>query len=183
LVLFWGRHLNSRVFLLPALGLLLVCVAQPLRADVYQTPQAFVSESGGRVDAPQFLWLNAESKSAIQQILGRNYPTLRIKYWQSADATLWVLDDIGKDEYITLGFIIRNQSIERSKVLIFRESRGWEIKFPSFAQRVAGARLTDQLLLDRKVDGITGATLSVQAYERMARLALFLDKTVHAQNQ
>jgi len=175
--------LNSRRFLLPTLGLVLALVAPALRADVYQTPEAFVSESGGRADAPQSLWLNAESKRAIQQILGRNYPTLRIKYWQSADATLWVLEDIGKDDYITLGFVIRNQSIERSKVLIFRESRGWEIKFPSFAQRVAGARLTDQLLLDRKVDGITGATLSVQAYERMARLALFLDQTVHAQNQ
>jgi len=171
------------MFLLPALGLVLAFVAQPLLADVYQTPEAFVSENGGRVDAPQSLWINAGTKGAIQTILGRNYPTLRIKYWQSADATLWVLEDIGKDEFITLGFVIRKQSIESSRVLIFRESRGWEIKFPSFAQRFAGARLTDQLLLDRRVDGITGASLSVQAYERMARLALFLDKTVHAQNQ
>lgn len=166
-----------------ALGLLLAFLAPPLLADVYQTPEAFVSENGGRVDAPQSLWVNADTKRAIQTILGRNYPTLRIKYWLNGVSTLWILEDIGKDEYITLGFVIRDQRIERSKVLIFRESRGWEIKFPSFGERFAGAGLTDQLFLDRSVDGITGATLSVQAYERMARLALFLDKTAHAQNQ
>ena len=77
--------------------------------------------------------------------------------------------------------MIQNQQIEQSKVLVFRESRGWEIKFPSFAQQFLGARLTDKLQLDRKVDGITGATLSVNAYERLARLALVLDRAAHEQ--
>ena len=161
-----------------AVGLL---VSQPVLADVYQTPEDFVREAQATPEAAQSLWLTGEVKNSIRSILGRDYQSLRLKYWRNGAKSIWVLDDIGKDEYITLGFVIQNQQIEQSKVLVFRESRGWEIKFPSFAQQFLGARLTDKLQLDRKVDGITGATLSVNAYERLARLALLLDRAAHEQ--
>lgn len=138
-------------------------------------------ESHANPAAAESLWLTGEIKEKIHAILGRHYQSLRLKYWRNGAKSIWVLEDIGKDEYITLGFVIQNQQIEQSKVLIFRESRGWEIKFPSFAQQFLGARLTDNLQLDRPVDGITGATLSVNAYERLARLALYLDRAAHEQ--
>jgi hypothetical protein len=49
-----------------------------------------------------------------------------------------------------------------------------EIHLPSFLQQFTGTQLTDGSL-SRKIDGISGATLSVAAMEHMARAALFLD--------
>ena len=40
------------------------------------------------------------------------------------------------------------------------------------------ATLTTERNLDRKIDGISGATLSVNALTKLARLALFLDSYV-----
>jgi hypothetical protein len=57
---------------------------------------------------------------------------------------------------------------------VFRESRGWEVKYPFFTDQFARIGLTGEGELDRQIDGITGATLSVQAMKRMARVALRL---------
>jgi hypothetical protein len=64
------------------------------------------------------------------------------------------------------------------KVLIFRESRGWEVRYPFFTDQFKDATLTAERNLDRKIDGISGATLSVNALTKLARLALFLDSYV-----
>lgn len=150
----------------------------PALAEIYQSPEDFVREQRGNYQAPETLWLTGDLQKTIRDILGHPYKSLRIRYWRNDSGTIWVLEDIGKTEYITLGFVITKHMIDRSKVLIFRESRGWEIKFPSFAEQFLGAQLTSGMALDRKIDGITGATLSVNAYERLARLALFLDASL-----
>ncbi|MDD3608683.1 MAG: FMN-binding protein [Halothiobacillaceae bacterium] len=164
----------SWLALLPCLLALLPTAS----ADVYQTPEDFLREEQANPASAESLWLNGEIKKPVEQILGHPYNALRVKYWRSQGKTLWILEDIGKDEYITFGFVIANQSIELARVLEFRESRGWEIKFPSFTRQFTGAKLDPGLGLDREVDGITGATLSVNAFDRMARLALLLDKNV-----
>jgi hypothetical protein len=61
-------------------------------------------------------------------------------------------------------------------VLVYRESRGQEVRQSSFLKQFKSARLAKGDQLDRDIDGIVGATLSVGAMERMARLALFLDR-------
>ena len=63
------------------------------------------------------------------------------------------------------------------RVLVYRESRGEEVRTPSFLKQFKDAKLTRGDRLDREIDGIAGATLSVGAMERMARLALFFDQT------
>ncbi len=66
--------------------------------------------------------------------------------------------------------------IEHVRVLAYRESRGQEVRDSSFLKQFAGASLTNRDRLDRGIDGISGATLSVHAMERMARLALYFDR-------
>ena len=92
--------------------------------------------------------------------------------------TVWVLDEIGKEMPITVGIVIRNGAIERVQVLVYRESRGWEGKSPAFTAQYAGARLESGQKLDRQIDGISGATLSVRALNRLARLALLFDRHI-----
>ena len=69
--------------------------------------------------------------------------------------------------------------IQNVQVLMFRESRGWEIKYPFFTEQFVSVALSDTDELNRHIDGITGATMSVRAMKRMARVALKL----HAETQ
>jgi hypothetical protein len=88
-----------------------------------------------------------------------------------------VLDEIGKEMPTTVGIAINDSAVERVKVLVYRESRGWEVKSPAFTAQFFGARLAGQNL-DRHIDGISGATLSVRALSRLTRLALLFDQQV-----
>jgi hypothetical protein len=114
----------------------------------------------------------------VQQILGHSPGSLRVRYWLQGERTAWILEDIGKTEPITTGIVVDNSAIARIEVLIYRESRGWEVKHPSFTKQFKGATLTALSELDRQIDGITGATLSVRALTRLARMALYLDAKV-----
>lgn len=126
----------------------------------------------------QTLWLTQESKAAAKAAVGWVPAALRLRYWQSGERTAWILEDIGKDKPITLGIAVAGQHIERVEVLAFRESRGWEIRYPFFTSQFSGLSLAPDGYLSGPIDGITGATLSVRAVERVARLALWLDAQV-----
>lgn len=152
--------------------------ANPAGAEVYRTPADFIGAAGGKPDSPAFLLQRRELQEKVQAILGHPYKTLRVRYWRAGEATIWVLDEVGKEEDITIGFVVRGAAIVDTDVLEFRETRGWEIRYPSFTRQFGGATLTDGDRLDRPIDGITGATLSVGAYQRLARLALVFDAQV-----
>lgn len=157
----------------------LLGIALPLFAAeyVYQMPDQYVAEAfGGEAPKPATLWLTREASAQAGRILGHAPPQLRQRYWGNAEQTVWVLEEIGKEEPITVGFLVRGGKIARAKVLIYRESRGGEIRYPAFLKQYEGAGLTEDQRLDRNIDGISGATLSVRAMERMARLALYYDR-------
>ena len=90
--------------------------------------------------------------------------------------SVWILEEIGKTQPITFGVVVQDSKILTIKVLAFRESRGWEIKQEFFTGQFLQASMDDDLHLDRSIDGISGATLSVQAMTRIARLALLFDR-------
>ncbi len=124
------------------------------------------------------LWLTQETKAAAREAVGWLPAALRLRYWQAGERTAWILEDIGKEKPITLGVAVLGGQIERVEVLAFRESRGWEIRYPFFTDQFGGLTLAGDGHLSEPIDGITGATLSVRAVERVARLALWLDSQV-----
>ena len=147
--------------------------------QVYRETDEFLAASfGGQSPPATALWIEPPLRSELIEQYGWR-PGLRVRYWQQGDRTAWILDEIGKDKPITAGFIITGGAIEQAEVLVFRESRGWEIRHPFFTRQFSAAGLTPDGKLDRRIDGITGATLSVQAMQRMARVALKL----HEQSQ
>ena len=113
-------------------------------------------------------------------ILDHPFVGLRIKYWQRGTTTAWVLDEIGKTEPITIGVAVDAGHVASVRVLEYRESRGSEIRHSFFTDRFLGAGLSNGTELDTSIDGITGATLSVEAAEKVVRLALLLDRQVLA---
>lgn len=147
--------------------------------DVYLAPEAFLAEVfGGAPPKAAKLWLTASHRDAIEEILGHGLGVLRIGYWRAGERTAWILEEIGKVKPITTGLAVDDGAIERIRVLIYRESRGWEVRHDFFTAQFVGARLDGRLRLDRGIDGISGATLSVRALTGLARLALYLHRTV-----
>lgn len=122
----------------------------------------------------QTVWLTAEQKKEISKFLYRDFRKLRVRYWQQEQRSAWIFDEIGKERPITIGLILNEDQIESVKILAFRESRGWEVKYDFFTDQFQGIKLTEKNRLDQHIDGITGATLSVKAVTRAAQLALFL---------
>ena len=162
---------------LPAMCLLgLFAADDALAGGVYQEPMSFVQETfAGKPPAPRLLWLTKDVQARVRAILGHDYPALRARYWMQGARSAWVLDEIGKEEPITAGIVIDGGKIETVKVLIFRESRGDEVRYPAFTRQFKSATLTSGLTLDKPIDGISGATLSVRALTKLARLALYFD--------
>ncbi|MDF2444841.1 MAG: hypothetical protein K0S46_77 [Moraxellaceae bacterium] len=122
----------------------------------------------------QMLWLTPPIKQRAAAILGHEFPGLRTKYWRQGERTAWVLDEIGKEQPITMGVVVEQGQIVNIEVLAYRESRGGEIRHGFFRRQFDRATLKPGDRLDRHIDGITGATLSVSAMTRVARLALAL---------
>ena len=151
-------------------------VAVPVAAvDFFLEPAAFLAETfEGTVPEPDRLWLKDPLKKRIRAILGSELGALRVKYWARDGRTAWILDAIGRDRPITAGFVIEEGRVVRVAILIYRESRGWEVRYPFFTDQFVGATLNPALRLDRHIDGISGATLSVDALTRLAALALYL---------
>ena len=144
-------------------------------SGAYQQPEDFVREAfGGAPPEPSRLWIDAALKAQIRQVLERDLGVLRLRFWGKDHRTAWILDEIGKERPITTGIVVENGTIERITVLVFRESRGFEVRYPFFTDQFRGARLREGLELDREIDGISGATLSVRALTKLARLALLL---------
>lgn len=157
--------------------LFLICLMANLTfaEEVYQTSEDFLKETfQNSIPEPHLLWLTGERQKVAEQILGHKSTALRIRYWKTGEKSAWILDEVGKDEPITTGVVINQDKIEQLKVLIFRESRGWEVKYPFFTDQFKETQLKSDYNLNKTIDGISGATLSVNALQKVARLALYL---------
>lgn len=112
----------------------------------------------------------------IAQILGHDYAALRLRYWCQSGRSAWVLDEIGKELPITVGVVIDQNYIQSLRVLTYRENRGGEVATPAFTDQFNGVSLATNNFIDKDIDGISGATLSVHALTRLANMALYLHR-------
>ncbi len=110
--------------------------------------------------------------------MGHDFHSLRVRYWRDGAKSAWVLDEIGKELPITIGITVSDGAIDNVSVLEFRESRGWEVRYPFFTDQFVDARLGPDEDLNQRIDGITGATMSVGAITRITRVALLLHEHV-----
>lgn len=133
------------------------------------------------VPAPKALWLTKGLKKNVRDLIHRDLKGLRLRYWDDGIQTAWILEEIGKTKPITTGLVIQDGKISRLQVLTYRESHGGEVRYPFFTDQFKGMSLTESSRLSTRVNGISGATLSVRALTKTARLALWLDAHVRAQ--
>ncbi len=141
---------------------------------VYQTPEEFLKLTFNTSPDSERVILKGDLADNVKKILGHRYKKIRVPYWQKECRTAWILEEIGKEHYITTGFVVNSQGLEKVKVLIFRETRGWEVKHDFFGEQFINAKLTEKHKLDKHIDNISGATMSVNAVTNISRMALLL---------
>lgn len=152
--------------------------------EVLLDQQAFIQQAFADVEGTaeaQVLWITKELKQTILEKIDYRLYGLRLRYWINGKRTAWVLEEIGKEQLITMGIVIEDDSVKSVKILVYRESRGGEVRHDFFTEQFPGAQLVDEksrLSLSKSIDGITGATLSVRAVKKVATLALFLHRQV-----
>lgn len=156
-----------------ALAWFVAARAEPGR---YVELDAFLAEVLETVPSqPETLLVDAALRERIEAILGHRFARLRLRYWSDGKTTAWTLDEVGKTEPITIGVAVREGRVTSVRILEFRESRGWEVRYPFFTDQFAGLGLDADDRIDGSIDGITGATLSVAAVEKSVRVALAFD--------
>ncbi len=83
-----------------------------------------------------------------------------------------VAEEIGKHRPITfLVALAPDLEVREVQVLVYRESRGGEVRHPRFLRQFRGARPDRPLRVGREVVNITGATMSVRAVTAGVRRA------------
>ena len=109
---------------------------------VYQVPDEFINEVFDH-DPPKSkkLWLRKLLKEEVKSIMGHDLGVLRLRYWYKDDRSAWILEEIGKERPITTGIVVNKNKIELVRILIFRESRGWEVRHPFFTDQFKDANL------------------------------------------
>lgn len=167
-------------------ALWLVMSAQALAISGYDetefmTVDAFLSQVYGEpLPGMSLLPLRGDLRDQVETALGHRYRGLRLRYWQQGNVTTWIIDEKSKDMPMTLAVAVGPAGITHLNVLVYREPRGGEVHQAFFRQQFVGMTLQDDLSLSREVDGITGATLSVDAVSRVAAMALLLHQHVMA---
>ena len=175
-------HIKITAPLLIITGLYsLMFSAVTVAGGVYQEPDEFINEVfDNKPPKTEVLWLDKDLKQQIVEILDHKYKGLRVRYWRQEKRSAWILDEIGKEKLITTGIVINKGKIELVKVLVFRESRGWEVRHDFFTDQFKHVTLKEDHQLDKTIDNISGATLSVRAVRKLAQIALLLDQHIQA---
>lgn len=146
-----------------------------LAEDVYQQPKDFIKETfNGATPSKKSLNPNKKQQKIINKIMSRTYYSPKVEYWEKDGRTAWILEEIGKVKPITTGFVINGDKIERMKVLIYRESHGWQVKHDFFTDQFKDLGLKSSYKLTGYIDNISGATMSVDALRNLGELALYL---------
>ena len=148
--------------------------------QIYLAPKDFLGQVfAGAIPDPKVLWITKSLRAETNAIMTHGKGPRRIRYWSRGTQSAWILEEIGKVKPITTGIAVDNGFIERVAVLVYRESRGWEVRHSFFTDQFIGAQLVANHQLSHSIDGISGATLSVSALTRLSRLALYLHDKIN----
>ncbi len=177
----------SKVFAFFAL--LLSALTSLALADEIGTVQVYLSPAEGRAKIfPQAVRFEREvhflppaAKVELVEELGRAFAedSLAVDLAYGKDGALLgyaiVLEEVGKFRPIT--FIVgvdRHFAVCGAAVLVYRESRGGQVRQPRFLRQYMGKDLGDPIRINRDIINISGATLSVRSLNFGVRKVLAL---------
>lgn len=157
----------------------LLAISAAAQRGVFLTPTDFLQHAFDITPATETYWFTPESRKIAEAIVQHKLP-LRLHYYQAGNRSAWILEEIGKELPITIGIAIEQGQVQLVRVLEYREVRGGEVRYDFFTRQFLHAALIEpEQKLDKSIDGISGATLSVRAMNKTVRLALFLDQQIN----
>ena len=155
---------------------LLILSSSAFASDEILLRDNFLKSSLGLSEVPMhsYIILKDDIEEGVNKILKDTYHLPVIKYWKSGKKVGFILEAIGKHEFITTGFTVEDNKISDAKVLVYRENYGYEIKYDMFINQIEGNSLKGNGKLVGRIANISGATLSVNSMRKLSKLSLFL---------
>jgi Na+-translocating ferredoxin:NAD+ oxidoreductase RnfG subunit len=154
--------------------------AEQARKEVFPEATVFEQETKN---------FSAESIQKIEKKLGRSFeehnPTFDKAKGKSGEALGYgvVLDEKGKYRPITLFVGVTPEfKVRDVAVMVYRESRGGEVKRKRFLNQFKGKTSTDPLRVHRDIIHITGATISSHSVASAIQRALYLTQAAYDPN-
>ena len=120
-------------------------------------------------------WLTEEQKKAIEKMSLLKITENRFTYYVGKKGGkpmgYMVIDHIiGKSFPITFLTVLNVDGTVRDvEIMVYREPRGWEVRYPSFMSQFFGRNAQTDF---REINSITGATLSVRAITKGVKKAV-----------
>lgn len=172
----------SQILLATAVPTALAACAMPTSGQVFlNEAQALQVIFGPDVTATRDVKsLTGAQRRRLEQSSGLHFPESSYTFLVAARQHKLVgyglvIDEIGKSEPITfmVGMGVDGKVIDVA-FMVFRETRGAEVKEKRFLRQFHGKRIGDPVQIDRDIINYSGATLSSKALARGVKRALLL---------
>lgn len=163
----------------------------PEHVIVYLTLEEALQEA---FDQPDTVW--AETWKANEREVGALERRLG---WRVTDSTFTIHRAVRKGRpagfaivgnevglYKPITFLVKiseDRRVDSVHVMVYRESRGGEVRRQRFLRQYRGKDLTSPIRINRDVIGVTGATLSVRAMNAGVKKALAIVQSVYPKEQ
>lgn len=179
-------------------GNLLAQGQEPTPEEIGQVQVSFTAEEGRHRLFPEAHTfehrvevLGAEPAAGVARSLGRPLPGDTVEVYLARDRSggflgyAVVAEEIGKYRPITFMVGVTPQlAVREVAVMVYRESRGGEVRRGRFLSQYRGKGLRDPLQLNRDIVNISGATMSVRALNTgIRRVLLTLEALYGAQER
>ena len=126
------------------------------------------------------LTLNREKKSHIEERIGWKFPEESFEVYigesgTQIDGYAVVQNTIGKHKPMTYMVGVDNEgSVSNVELLVFRESRGSDVRKKRFNAQYEGKTVLDPVRINKDITNITGATMSVRSMSAGIKRVLVL---------
>ena len=159
--------------------------------EVLQSEDAALTEIFTDADSAQSRTMPIDSvmRAALQSRLGWIVRDPAVDYFNVYEGGVRsgiaiVTEEQGKYRPITfIAGIDSTLHIVDIRVLVYRESRGGEVRHTRFLKQYRGKSLDNPIRINRDIINITGATISVNALNAGVRKALAFAEYIHARGR
>ena len=133
--------------------------------------------------------ITAEERAQVEKTTGLRFPVSNYTFFTGRRnggpcATAVVMNEIGKSEPITFMVgVDKDGKVADVALMVFRESRGGEVREPRFTRQFKGKKLKDPIRVNQDILNYTGATLSSEAIARGVKKALALVELTGVRSQ
>jgi Na+-translocating ferredoxin:NAD+ oxidoreductase RnfG subunit len=151
--------------------------AEPLQYEkVYLSEQAALEKSfKPTIPTMQSIHIPTHDRLLLKKESSVSFHASLVPYYKNQTGTAFVLEEVGKYYPITLFVKVSPEGkIVMTHVLIYRERIGSGVRKNRFLKQFLGRSRNDQLMVDRDINGISGATISSWAVSTAVKKALYL---------